>query len=55
LKLNRLFGDWKMPMYLRKYWPVFVNAKGKIIYTPRYQREPIVKPLKWLTIYTNRK
>ncbi len=55
LKLNRLFGDWKMPMYLRKYWPVFVNPKGNIVYTPRYQREPIVKSLKWLTIYTNRK
>jgi tRNA(Ile)-lysidine synthase len=55
LRLNRLFGDWKMPMYLRKYWPVFVNAQGKIIYTPRYQRNVIQKPLAWLIVRTKRK
>ena len=54
-RLNRLLGDWKMPMYLRKYWPVFVNAQGKIIYTPRYQRNVIQKPLAWLIIHTKRK
>ena len=35
--INRLYIDWKMPLYLRKIWPVFVHD-DKIIYIPRYQR-----------------
>lgn len=36
VSINRLFIDWKMPMYLRKIWPVFEHD-GRIIYIPRYQ------------------
>ena len=36
VSVNRLFIDWKMPMYLRKIWPVFEHD-GRIIYIPRYQ------------------
>lgn len=36
-KVNRLYIDWKMPMALRKKWPVFVNKEGKIIFVPRYR------------------
>ena len=36
--LRRLFIDWKMPMSLRKRWPVIVNKNNKVIYVPRYQK-----------------
>ena len=42
VSVNRLFIDWKMPMYLRKIWPVFVH-EGKIIYIPHYQANFEVK------------
>lgn len=35
--VNRLFIDWKMPLYLRKIWPVFEHD-GRIVYIPRYQK-----------------
>ena len=35
--VRRLFIDWKMPLNLRKRWPVFVNKDNKIVYIPRYQ------------------
>ncbi|MBE6133417.1 MAG: tRNA lysidine(34) synthetase TilS [Erysipelotrichaceae bacterium] len=38
VQVNRLFIDWKMPMYLRKLWPLF-EYDGKIIYIPRYQSD----------------
>ena len=42
--VNRLFLDWKMPIDLRKIWPVIVNAKGEIIYIPRYRYAYRIKP-----------
>ena len=36
--INRLFIDWKMPVHLRKYWPVIENKNGDIIYIPRYRK-----------------
>ena len=38
-KLRRLFIDWKVPLPLRKRWPVIVNKDGIIIYVPRYQKD----------------
>jgi len=35
-RINRLFIDWKMPLDLRKRWPIIVNCAGKPIYVPRY-------------------
>lgn len=35
--LHRAFLDWKMPVDLRKTWPVIVNKDQKIIYVPRYR------------------
>lgn len=41
---NRLFIDWKMPLAIRKFWPVVVNSADKIIYVPRYRSDcPIEK------------
>ena len=39
VEVRRLFIDWKMPMTMRKYWPVIINKKGEIIYIPRYQKD----------------
>ncbi|MBE6135968.1 MAG: tRNA lysidine(34) synthetase TilS [Erysipelotrichaceae bacterium] len=36
--VNRLFIDWKMPMHLRKIWPLFVHD-NEVIYIPRYQSD----------------
>lgn len=38
VKANRLLIDWKVPLPLRKRWPVIVNNEGKVIYVPRYQK-----------------
>lgn len=38
-EIRRLFIDWKMPLLLRKKWPVILNKEGKIIYIPRYQKD----------------
>lgn len=37
--LRRLFIDWKMPLRLRKSWPVVENKDGKIVYVPRYRKQ----------------
>ena len=37
-QLRRLFIDWKVPLPLRKRWPVIVNKDGIIIYVPHYQK-----------------
>ena len=37
--VRRLFIDWKMPIHLRKRWPVFVNKDNKIVYIPRYRED----------------
>ena len=37
-QLRRLFIDWKVPITLRKRWPIILNNKGNVIYVPRYQK-----------------
>lgn len=37
VKIRRLYMDWKMPVYLRSWWPAVFNKDGKIIYIPRYR------------------
>ena len=49
VKVNRLFIDWKMPLNLRKRWPVIINKDGKIIYIPRYQKD--FKPTKDINFF----
>lgn len=39
VKVRRLFIDWKMPLSLRKRWPVILNKDNDIIYIPRYQKD----------------
>ena len=39
VKVRRLFIDWKMPVSLRKRWPVILNKDNKIVYIPRYQKD----------------
>jgi len=41
--VRRLFIDWKMPIELRKRWPVILNKDGTIVYVPRYQKN-FIKP-----------
>ena len=36
-KIRRAYIDWKMPLKLRKIWPVIKNKDGKVIYVPRYK------------------
>ena len=38
-QLRRLFIDWKVPVPLRKRWPIIINKNGTIIYVPRYQKD----------------
>lgn len=38
VKATRLFIDWKMPLRLRKYWPVILDKNNKVVYIPRYQK-----------------
>ena len=38
-QLRRLFIDWKVPVPLRKRWPVIINKNGTVIYVPRYQKD----------------
>ena len=42
-QLRRLFIDWKMPVTLRKRWPVIVNKNGTIVYVPRYQKDFVIE------------
>ena len=39
VEIRRLFIDWKMPMSIRKVWPVIVNKDGNIVYVPRYKKD----------------
>ena len=36
-EVRRLFIDWKMPISLRKRWPIIINKDQEVIYIPRYQ------------------
>ena len=42
-ELRRLFIDWKVPVSLRKRWPVILNKDGNIVYVPRYQKDFVPK------------
>lgn len=39
VKVNRLYIDWKMPIALRRRWPLIINNKGDVIYIPRYRED----------------
>lgn len=39
VKARRLFIDWKMPLSLRKRWPIILNKDNEVIYIPRYQKD----------------
>lgn len=43
VKINKLFSDFKMPLKLRKYWPVILNKNNEIIYIPRYKNNYEIK------------
>lgn len=44
VEVRRLFIDWKMPLSIRKRWPVIVNKNNEVIYIPRYQKDFVVTP-----------
>lgn len=35
--VRRLYIDWKMPSFLRGWWPGIYNKNGELIYIPRYR------------------
>lgn len=37
-KVNRLFIDWKIPLFLREVWPGIYDEKERLIYVPRYRK-----------------
>ena len=39
VEARRLFIDWKMPLSVRKQWPVILDKNQKVIYIPRYQKD----------------
>ena len=39
VKIRRLFIDWKMPLTIRKKWPIFLTRNNQIVYVPRYQKD----------------
>lgn len=39
VSVRRLLIDWKVPVSLRKKWPVIISKTGKIIYIPHYQKD----------------
>lgn len=47
---RRLAIDWKMPLFLRRVWPVFTTLKGEVILLPRYQKNLVDKANNWLEI-----
>ena len=36
-EVRRLFIDWKMPDFLRGWWPGIYDKNGKLLYIPRYR------------------
>lgn len=43
VKVRRLFIDWKMPLSLRKRWPIILDKDNEVIYIPRYQKDFVVE------------
>ena len=37
-KVNRLFIDWKTPLFLREIWPGIYDESGNLLYVPRYRK-----------------
>lgn len=37
--IKRAFIDWKMPQYLRPFWPAVYDEQGNIVYIPRYKEK----------------
>ena len=35
-RMNRIFINWKVPIYFRNRWPAFYNLKNEILYVPKY-------------------
>lgn len=46
---RRAMIDWKVPLYLRKVWPVVLNKNNEVIYCPRYQ--PHFKPVNGINLF----
>ena len=40
--MRRAFIDWKMPLELRRKWPVIVNKNGVVVFVPRYKSDFVV-------------
>ena len=36
---KRAFIDWKMPQYLRPFWPAVYDEQGNIVYIPRFREK----------------
>lgn len=49
--VSRLFIDWKMPLHLRKSWPLIVNKFNEVIYIPRYRENFVQKNDSLFKIY----
>lgn len=37
--IKRAFIDWKMPQYLRPFWPAIYDEEDNIVYIPRYREK----------------
>ena len=37
-KANRVFIDWKVPLYLREVWPGIYDKSSRLLYVPRYRK-----------------
>lgn len=49
-EVRRLFIDWKMPNFLRGWWPGIYDKNGKLLYIPRYRETYTDKHSSKLTI-----
>ena len=38
-KVRRLYIDWKIPKFLRAWWPGFYDKSGRLVYIPRYREK----------------
>ena len=52
-KINRLFIDWKMPLFLREIWPGIYDKNGSLIYVPRYREKYVDNHKSKFKINTN--
>ena len=47
---RRLAIDWKLPLFLRRVWPVLTTTKGKVFYIPHYHKNIDKQVKKWFEI-----